>query len=298
MDKLIYLIVIFISKLPFTWLYKLSDLFFFINHYIICYRGKVIQKNLKNSFPEKSQKEINQIHKKFNQNFADYVFESLKGLTANSEEIEQRIICDNPDLIKKYTNKDKNLMVLSGHVFNFEWYPFFAKDIEGFEGLYFIYKPLKNKYLNKKVNELRSRFNGIGISAKKTYSTIAKIPNNGKHLFYFLADQSPNIYKARYFIQFLNQETAVFKGFEDIVRKYNYNVLFIEGIKDRRGYYRMILKEIKPNNEINFEEGEMLEKYFALLTMTLKKHPDNWLWSHKRWKYTKKEVEELNRVSY
>lgn len=184
-------------------------------------------------------------------------------------------------------------MALSGHVFNFEWYPFFAKNIQGFDGLYFIYKPLKNKYLNRKVNELRSRFNGTGISAKETYRTIAQIPNNGKHLFYFLTDQSPNKHKAKYFIDFMNQETAVFKGFEDIVRKYNHNVLFIDGIKDRRGHYRMILREIKPDNGETFEEGEMLKKYFELLTITLKRNPDNWLWSHKRWKYTKKDVEEL-----
>lgn len=293
MDKLIYLAVIFISKLPFKLLYLLSDVFFLINHYIIGYRKEVIQKNLKNSFPEKSQKEINEIHKKFNQNFADYVFESIKGLTVNPEELEKRVVCENAELIKKYTGTEKNLIALSGHVFNFEWYPFFAKDIEGFEGLYFIYKPLRNKFLNQKVNKLRSRFNGTGISAKETYRTIAKIPNNGKHLFYFLTDQSPSKYKTKYFINFMNQETAVFKGFEDIVRKYNYNVLFIDGIKDKRGYYRMILKEIKPDNGIEFEEGEMLKKYFDLLTITLKRNPDNWLWSHKRWKYTKKDVEKL-----
>ncbi len=295
MDRLLYLVVIFISKLPFWLLYRLSDLFFLINHYVIDYRGKVIQKNLKNSFPEKSQKEINQIHKKFNRNFADYVFESIKGLTVSPEELESRVVCENPELIEKYTHTDKNLMALSGHVFNFEWYPFFAKDIKGFEGLYFIYKPLKNKYLNQKVNELRSRFNGTGIPAKETYRTIARIPNNGKHLFYFLADQSPSKHRAKYFITFMNQETAVFKGFEDIVRKYNYHVLFIEGIKDRRGHYRMILREIKPDDGITFKEGEMLEKYFNYLAETLKRNPDNWLWSHKRWKYTKKEIEELKK---
>ena len=58
-----------ISRLPLGFLYLFSDFFFLLNHYIIGYRKKVVLENLRNSFPEKSDKELKQIEKKFFKNF-------------------------------------------------------------------------------------------------------------------------------------------------------------------------------------------------------------------------------------
>jgi len=64
LNNLLFHIVYLASKLPLGALYIISDIIFFVNYYIIGYRKKIVYENLKNSFPNKSEKEIKQIQKK------------------------------------------------------------------------------------------------------------------------------------------------------------------------------------------------------------------------------------------
>ena len=78
---LYYIIIIPISSLPYALIYAFSNLIFFILFRILNYRSKVIEKNLKNSFPNKNTKELKLIKKQFYKHFADIITESLKGFT-------------------------------------------------------------------------------------------------------------------------------------------------------------------------------------------------------------------------
>ena len=78
---LYYLFLIPISLLPFRVMYFVSDVFFFIIYYIFPYRKKLVEKNLRNSFPDKTEKEIAYITKEFYKHFCDIVFETLKVFT-------------------------------------------------------------------------------------------------------------------------------------------------------------------------------------------------------------------------
>ena len=66
-------------------LYIISDIIFFVNYYIIGYRKKIVYENLKNSFPNKSEKEIKHIQMKFFRNFSDYIVETVKAMTISEE---------------------------------------------------------------------------------------------------------------------------------------------------------------------------------------------------------------------
>jgi KDO2-lipid IV(A) lauroyltransferase len=59
-----YGIVFPLSKLPFSALYVISDGFYFIVYHLIGYRKKVVWSNLKNSFPEKTDAELQVIDRK------------------------------------------------------------------------------------------------------------------------------------------------------------------------------------------------------------------------------------------
>lgn len=284
MDKFLYYIVINLSRLPLGFLYFLSDIVFFFNHYIIRYRHEIVATNLRNSFPEKSEKELKAIHKKFDRHFTDYLFESLKGLTADPEEISQRIKILNLETFNKYVGHNTNTMLLSGHVFNFEWIAFLANQAK-YEMFYFAYKPLKNPYLSEQIVKLRTKVKAEGIPAKLVFKKISEIPNNGKYAYYFLSDQSPKSPIGKPWIQFLHQDTVVFDGYERLIRQYNLATLYVEFVKVGRGQYTIELTEFLPDNGIQFEEGEVVRKFYDKLTQTIHNHPDNWLWSHKRWKH-------------
>ena len=68
---LVYPVIWLISMLPFRILYAISDVVYFVVYYLIGYRKKVVFNNLKLAFPEKSDKEIIEIRKKFYRHFAD-----------------------------------------------------------------------------------------------------------------------------------------------------------------------------------------------------------------------------------
>ncbi|MFV0237107.1 MAG: lysophospholipid acyltransferase family protein [Flavobacteriales bacterium] len=284
MDRIIYYCILGFSRLPFRILYIISDLSFVFNYYIIRYRKGVVMSNIANSFPEKSELEQKKIVKKFYRNLSDYLVESIKGLTISKEELNKRMLFSNIEEIN--STKERNVTLLSGHVFNFEWYVSLMLKVD-YEGFHYIYKPLRSKFMNDKVNHLRRKFDAEGIPAKLTLRKVVKIPNDGKHMFYFLSDQSPKKENVKHSLRFLNQETAVYRGYEDIVNKYNQIPVYADTVKIKRGYYKTTFRKIKPEDGVKFCENELVSAFYEHLTKTIQRNPDNWLWSHKRWKFKK-----------
>ena len=54
--------------------------------------------------------------------------------------------------------------------------------------------------------------------------------------------------------------------------------------KVKRGYYEVSYRRIYPDGE-QFKEYEVVRKFHKMLEETINERPDNWLWSHRRWKY-------------
>jgi KDO2-lipid IV(A) lauroyltransferase len=73
-------------------------------------------------------------------------------------------------------------------------------------------------------------------------------------------------------------------GTEQLARKYNYPVYFMDIKRPKRGYYdiEIIPIAVKPGET---KEYEITTRYMQLLEEKIKKQPELWLWSHKRWKY-------------
>lgn len=263
-------------------LYVFSDIFAFLNYYFIGYRRKVIINNLTNSFPEKSKRELKKIEKKFYRNFSDYLVESLKAMTIGENEFKNRISYTNIEVFKKIKSEQKNVVMMLGHVFNWEWFAGIVPQIP-YQYNYAVYKPIKDEFLNTKMCSLRERFGAISVSANEIVMKMMRTENDAEHNFFFVADQSPKMQKIQYHINFLHQKTAVFIGFDKVIRKKNLAVVYCEMRKENRGKYHINFKEILPENN-TFKEYEIVHSFFTELEKTLQKNPDNWLWSHKRWK--------------
>src|SRR4051812_37288239 len=102
-DRLLYYLVILpISLLPFPILYGISNGLYVVFYYGIGYRKKIVLQNIRNSFPEKSEKEHKEICKKFYKHFCDLILESIKTFTISEKQVRKRVVCKNPELINKY----------------------------------------------------------------------------------------------------------------------------------------------------------------------------------------------------
>ena len=119
--KKAYYISYALSKLPLRVLYGISDFVFVIVFYVVRYRRKLVKKHLKDSFPEKSEKERNVIEKKFYHWFCDYFVETIKLLTATDEEMCRWIEFRGMDKIEEVLRSGQSIATVLGHFGNWEW---------------------------------------------------------------------------------------------------------------------------------------------------------------------------------
>jgi KDO2-lipid IV(A) lauroyltransferase len=276
-------VLYFLSLLPFIILYLFSDFLYFILYYVIHYRKKVIEQNLHNSFPEKSDKEIELIRKKFYKHFCDFFIETIKMLTLSKEEMIRRckITPKTSAIYARFASEHKNVIIAMGHFGNWEW-ACNAFNVQAEQQLYVIYHPLSNKYFNELMHKIRTRNGAKLIAMKDTYREMI-INKEELNATAFLSDQTPQPQHA-YWTTFLNQDTPVFKGVEVISKKMKLPVIYSSMRKVKRGYYEMD-SEVLIEDPESVDNDEVSEMYIRKLEQEIKIQPEIWLWSHKRWKH-------------
>ena len=293
-SKLIYWLVYggmwLFSALPFRVLYVLSDFNYLLMYHVWRYRRKVVRENLEKSFPEKTEAERLQIERKFYRYLSDYMLEDLKLLHMSAEDLCQRMIYKNTEQYLELTEKYGGIIVMIPHYANYEWLIGMGSVMKPGDVPVQVYKPLKDKYLNELFKQIRSRFGGYNIPKHSTAREIIKLKREGKNMVVgLITDQWPS--GDRYWTTFMGQEAAFLNGAERIAKIMNFPVFYCELTKTRRGYCEA---EFKLMTEAPKEtvEGEITDMFAHELEQTIRREPAYWLWSHKRWKFTKKECEQ------
>jgi KDO2-lipid IV(A) lauroyltransferase len=276
-----------IGKLPFFILYGFSTLVQYIFYYVISYRKKVIQTNLRKSFPNLSQKEIDQITFQFYGYMADLLVEFFKGSSISKQEILKRVKIVNPEVVQTYIDKNIPVVIVAGHQGNWEWAIHRLALTGNINDI--VYQKLNNPTFNEFSKQVRSRFGNIVLMEKRESIILTKERKNITRTICLAADQAPQKPESAYWTTFLNQETAFFTGMERFAREYNYPVVFCELIRTKRGCYQMTYQTIADAPIEKLENGEIIRQFSLQLEKAINKYPDQYLWSHKRWKHTKPE---------
>lgn len=267
--------------LPMSWLYRISDLLCFFLRDVFGYRKKVIMTNLQNSFPEKSQKELEVIQRKFYRFFCDLILETLKSLTISPTVLRKHVEFDDLSVFQKYCDKNQSIIIVMGHWGNWELGGArFA--LEPLHKLFVIYHPLHNKYFNDLIVHMRTRL-GNGLYPMKNTLRGMVGDRNELTATAFIADQTPPKSGA-YWTQFLNQDTPVFQGTGRIAHKFNYPVVYISIKQTRRGHYKVFAEDLVEEPAKTTPE-DVLEKFTKRLEKDIHQIPEIWLWSHRRWKH-------------
>ncbi|RLD40705.1 MAG: hypothetical protein DRI86_14805 [Bacteroidetes bacterium] len=269
------------SLLPHWIMYGVSDFFYFILYKVIGYRKKVVYENLKNSFPEKSHEEIIDLQRKFFRHLVDVMLETVKEFTISKKSIKKRFKFTNPEVFQEHYDNGKSVMMMMGHYGNWEygvtaplWVP---------QECWAVYGKIENPVMDKYLVRTRERFGFTLYPMDKTYDVMLN-HKQGDKLYMFMADQSPHHAKIKHWIPFLNQETGVHIGAEKLSKMLDLSVVFIDIQRVKRGYYEITAHTLFTNPK-ETEEYEITNKYFEILEEVIRKKPENWLWSHKRWKY-------------
>lgn len=280
-----------ISLLPLWVFYRLSDGLYYLVYHVVRYRRRVVYANLRSSFPEKREAEIERIAKDFYSFFCDYIVETLKFFSMSEKNIRKRMQFEGLNQVKEDFANGRSVTLYLGHYCNWEWISSLGLHLDEQCGQ--IYHPLENATLDRLFLYMRGRFKAQSIKMDDTFLTILKWKKEGrKNIVGYIADQVPGYNNIHYWADFLHHDTPVFTGAERISKIMDTAVYYIDVERPRRGYY--VARFIKIADSLNEHPVFFAtEQYFRLLEKNIQRAPQYWLWSHKRWKRTR---EEFNRM--
>ena len=273
--------VYLISLLPFWALYALSDVLFIFLYYIGGYRKKVVYENLRNAFPEKTDRERKQLARKFYRFLPDLVVEAIKMRSISAKQVNKRVVFRQTEEVERHFKAGKGVVGVTAHYANWEL-GIHGLSLQTENPVLIIYKPLTNKSVNTVYNSIRSRFGAIMVPMKQTLRKIVEYRAQ-PHMSMFVSDQTPGGKDSDYFIRFLNQDTFVYTGAEKIAKMTNFPVVFCHMDRVKRGYYTCTFTTLVENPSEIPGHG-ITDIYNKFIEDIIMRKPETWLWSHRRWK--------------
>lgn len=274
-----------VSLIPIQAGYMFSSFLYFILRYIMKYRKKVIETNLRMVFPEKSTEEISVIMKKYYRHLSDLFIELMYSLYIPEKILKKRIRFVNPELLNKYYSEGRHVVAVTGHYANWEWgygFPLYCR-----HKLMEVYKKMSSRISDRLFHDIRARFGGIPVEMSNMKPIVAEAQKY-PILVYLVADQTPaGNSRLWYYTSFLGIDgTPVFNGPEKIARKFNAVFVFVDMKKVKRGYYRLEFVPLCENSR-NTSIHELTDKYLRTMEKAIYSKPEYWMWSHRRWKRRK-----------
>lgn len=292
MQLLIYCLVFpilwSISRLPWRVFYLFSTCIYIFTYYIIGYRKKTVTENLELIFPEKPKKEIYRIRKAFYKHMCDMFLEMIKSMSITNKELLERFKITNIDTYRELEAQQKSIVILMAHYASYEWCTV-TQLLVDFPTVG-IYKKIKNKYFDRLMRNIRKRFDARLISNYEAMSKITKDKENGKLCAYALiSDQCPRFDKGKYWTNFMNIKVPVFIGGEVLAKRFDFSVMYLQVEKIKRGFYETTIVPITTDAQ-NCDDYYIVKTYLRLLEEQIRKKPEHYLWTHKRWKHRNSET--------
>lgn len=278
-----------ISLMPFRPLYAVSDSLAWIMHRVVKYRLKVVKSNLSSSFPDKTPEEIDRIAKKFYHFLSDYFVETVKLSSMSRKQIMRRMTFEGIEPVAKALEEGRSVSLYLGHYCNWEWVSslpiYFPENVKCGQ----IYHPLENSSADKTFLRLRSRFGATSIRMQDSLKVLMRWNKEGiPSVTGYISDQVPGYNGIHCWVDFLNHDTPVFSGTERISRMLHAEVYYIDMFRRKRGYYTGRFVKMA-DDATRCDRFSLTKTYFDLLEQSIKRAPEFWLWSHRRWKRTRED---------
>ena len=275
-----------LSHMPLGVLYPIGYVVYILMYYVVGYRKKVVKKNLSESFPDMTEKELRLTMKDFYLNFADYIVETVRLGGISEKEITSRVSYENLELVEGYLKAGRPVVAYFSHCINWEWVTSLGVIVEG-ENIECsqVYRPLKSKWMDGYMLRIRQRFNSRCYAKSTVFRELIRRRGEGKVTFTgFMSDQKPSHNDTGYITMLLNHPTAMISGTETVARKLNAAVVYFDMTKLHRGRYHLRIVPISEDVS-SLPENEITERYTRLLEENIRRQPSIWLWTHRRWKH-------------
>ena len=254
-------------------------------YYVVQYRRRVVEKNLRLSFPEKTQAERQAIARAFYHRFCDTIVEIIYGYRCPDAEMRERVVFENMEEVNRLVDAAGGGIFMLAHMGNWEWQASVQQWVTPGVKELNIYRRLKSQPMDRLMLAVRAKRGGECVEKQRVLREMVRYRSEHQPVTIgLLGDQKPRPEVTRTWLEFLHQETGFLDGGEVLGRKFGYPVFYAYITSSRRGYYttRMIPIGADPKNTT---EGEITTAYARLLEQNIQEQPELWLWTHNRWKW-------------
>ena len=275
-----------LAHLPLSVLYVLAEGIYFLLAYVVRYRWQVVTQNLSNSFPEKSKPEIERIGKAFYRHFAQVIVEILKLAAISPAELAPRVRFINPELMTRYFAENRLVIALGSHMGNWEWL------LSGAE-LKFpgraagVYKPLNNAFFEYYMRWLRTRMGAGAVPMLSTLRYLVAHKSEGRILS-LLTDQAAGPEDRPYWTTFLHQDTSFYTSADRLAVQLDCAMAYVGIRRVRRGYYEVTFTDMPDGRAVTTAPAgtfPVTEAFARQLEKDMRASPEQYLWTHRRWKH-------------
>ena len=263
------------------------------------YRRDVVMINLARSFPEKKYNELLKIADDFYKHFGDLFAETFWFAGSHdTKRLRDSHICEmeHADVLNRLYNDCPGVIVLNSHLGNWELtggilnYVYAPDKVDfGEKNTTVVYKELSNSFWDKVFGD--NRCAPIAKENKETcYVESRKIlrfviaHRNEKRLYVFPTDQCPYKYASAHTVDnFMHQPTLTMTGGAALAHKFGFAVVYMAFKKKEDFGYKMSFREICQDAS-KFTPEDIMNKFYSYLEEDINAQPENYLWTHKRWK--------------
>ena len=263
-----------LSLLPMWMHYLFSDILFVLVAYVLRYRRRVIWKNLSQSYPDKSERELKTLQRQFYRHMCDLVAETIKYTTISDKNIMRRMTFKGSEQVAEILNSGQSVALLLGHYGNWEWVSSLVLWLRPLVNdkvtMGQIYHPLENKVFDRVVLKARGRMGSDSVAKNDTLRWILGNKRDGR-------------------------PTILGYSIERIVHSQNQAAVYVDVKHVGRGRYECELQVIK-RDPSTMGEFELTDEFFRRFEQTINRAPQYWLWSHNRWKRTREEFDRRFKV--
>jgi KDO2-lipid IV(A) lauroyltransferase len=286
--RLVYGACWIVGLLPHAVLYgPVAGAMRFLLHRVARYRLKVVRGNLASSFPEKTAAELRAIEGGFYRNLAEYFIDAIDIASITPSGRMRR--CPWPDENRAEVMRQtagRNWVSLLSHFGSWELFSTFGLWRDA-SAMVSAYRPLKNRVFDLyyiKARNLPPRVNSVPSNEILRFLSAHRDGLDGMSLgVALIADQNPPLDAQSRWVPFLHHPTVFFHGGEKIARKFALPVYYMRVRKVGRGMWEQTFELIWDGTSPT-SDYEITGRYAQLLEDDIRRTPELWLWSHRRWK--------------
>lgn len=259
------------------------------------YRTGLVEVNLANAFPEKSQLDRDKIKHQFYVHFAKIFLEAAWFSACDKERLRKSHIAEiiNPELLNRLYDQRPSIMIMSSHSGNWEIMggacnysykeDFHFNDLD----ICSVYRQLSNQMMNEIMEDIRLAV----ISDRKAFTGYMESRNvlryvfknkDKKKIYLFTTDQRPYFSGSDHMkVTFMNRPCYAMSASAGVAKKFGMAVVYQRMLERKGGYDIEYIPICEDASKMSVEE--MVDKYYRLLEEDLRTQPYNYLWTHNRW---------------